>query len=230
MHGNAVVRERMIKMTYEFRNLPNFNRVLRQLGVENTGKLLNTIERIRYMIYVMSYFENECVEIDEVNYTIDKKYLDQILQKFVVGESFVNIVVGVQTAIQQDLQEMFGAKLALFCKNAQYNCDSVDKAFNDVIDNRTVEWDVFCSYFYDDIENPTVVEELLDKLFENNSMEVKYKFEMYDLGDYTVGFVSESDLTDFVINFVNTGSSYVDTGTAYEKDTAGNWREMWTVS
>lgn len=221
---------------YNYENMPSVEKILNYGGFAKMSSILATIENMRYMIYVASYFKNNCVPITDANSILDARYAglyDSQLRDRLIAKSanntdvddFVANIQHIASVIESDCKRLFDRKKDQFVEN---NPDDADFAKNDnemykLFTERTIEWNRLAHrVFYNEIENPIVIDKLLSCLFDPISDCAKYMISAYDFGNYEILFNDEASMNEFV-------QQCVEVATAFERNDNNAWIELWSV-
>lgn len=215
---------------YEYSHMPEFDKLITKYGIEETKSLLGTIEHMRYMTYVISYLANNCCEITEPSSNYENTYntLSKTFMKSATDASSVNLKKAVKKlhkVILHDTHSLFIKMYNRFC-DVQTDYKDIDKneAFTEIVTTRWFEWSIIGGRkFYNEIENPTFIHFLLEKIFTHTpDTVVNNSVYVYDWGDFDVSFKDEESMEHFIENFV-------ETGVAFERDKeTGVWSEMYS--
>lgn len=220
---------------YNYENMPPVEKILNCGGFAKMSSILETIENIRYMIYVASYFKNNCVPITDTNDRLDARYAclyDTQLKDRLIAKSanntdvddFVAHIQHIASVVESDCRKLFDKKKDLFVKN---NPDDTDFAKNNdemykLFTERTIGWEqLMHRVFYNEIENPIIVDMLLSCLFDPISGSTDYMISVYDFGDYEILFNDEASMNEFVQQCIETAVVFKYNGCC--------WTELWSV-
>lgn len=217
---------------HEYNHLPEFSKLIAKYGIKETKSLLGKIEHMRYMTYVISYLANNCCEIAEPNSKYEHTYVDlsKTFAKSANNDSasdidFKKVIEKLHSVILHDTRALFIKTYNTFCDiQTDYKDIDKNKAFTEIVINRWFEWSIIGGRkFYNEIENPTFIHFILEKLFTSApDIVVNNSVYVYDWGDFEVSFTDEGSMKDFIDNFV-------ETGTAFERDSETNtWSEMYS--
>lgn len=222
----------MIKIegkSYDFGNLP----VLEEMygRYESTDKIkfmLRRLEEIRYVMYAMSYCHNGCDAVHEIDYQLNRQYAQfPALGKAGLASELFGFVDEIHDRVERECGEIFEARakeLAEALERDDLEDMSGEELFKDLIANRELSWDFISNMFYNEVENPSVVNWVLEKIFGGSSRAGKTarRVSLYDFSDYSVEVLGEEEATLIVGLF--------DTGTVFNRDGDGGWTAAYDFS
>lgn len=208
------------EQTLNYENMPNFEDIYNNVigSVEGMATLMRTVEDIRYMMFAISYIMNDCTEIYEVDSILDKTYAKHLPESDMTNTRFVefiNILHALayhkcRDAIQKNINKL----------KPIFETSDVEEIYNKLITER--DWDKISNKFYNELENPAIVDKILDYIFDTkNSTKTTHAITMYDFHGRQIEFLGEKEMELFC--------EIIDTGTAYERDTDGSWIESYDI-
>lgn len=208
------------KLENEYESMPAFRALAKSKSVAFIGRCLSKIEDIRYMMYTASFLLNGCYGISEVNWTLDRKQHENF--RVIAGSvshlpeerRIPRIISKVHAEIKKELAKLLNERKGTLSERYGINADVGVR----------IDWDIIAdSRYYNEIDNPSVVRDILDMLFPDTLKTAKYMICIYDFGDYEISFGTREETDEFA-------KSFVDCGAVYERDeTDGNWTELYGI-
>lgn len=207
--------KRIIHNAGLYRNFPNFKYVLDTYGQQGTVKMMQNIEDLRFLIFIISYnlngYKNIC-ESDEI-------YCSGLIHKYasLMAEwEFDGI-----TNMYEIVNELRGIVLNTLSKQQiQINGKNLSFDFNSeniIADIRSnISWDMISNMFFAELKNPGIINSILYKLFGKEPDEPCFCIAAYDFNNRWIEFDSKEQRDLFIER------GYLNTGIAYSPDTETN--------
>ncbi len=209
-----------------FEYLPGFHSVLSKYGIDSTRTMIRRLERVKYFMYFISYCQNNCEEVYNLDYTYDhdtyKNFLDRLdIFKDSSGETdYYLLTEYVYLTVKSEALAAYLNNYKMLKEQFIYlETNPSIEAFSMIANNSSadLEWSDICpGKFYDEVNTPSIVQFILDALFKNESEDAfslgKAYISVFDFGSYRIEFPDEMQRDIFV------GEAFVDSGAALHID------------
>lgn len=174
------------------------NSLFTNLGTEETRNLLQRIADISEDIYKFAWYKGKCTEQTKVSPLIYTMFADLETPRTVKG------IVAKIEYLEKTLKEFI---------TIQHRKACAENYFPEGFDFEDLCWDIYgVSFRYiNEVEIPTVVENILDNIFSNN-VECKgdfYEIRVYDFCNYVIECQTLSEAEDIITNYLDCGSLHL---------------------
>lgn len=189
--------------------MPNFAKIYAASDNDTMTEIISMIESIRYKAYQLSFMRNNFEEIYELSYEVDRE-LCGIMNKHRLRNGNVVDFIRMISVLDDYLDSALIRKLA--GKSVIFSERFPEFTIKDFLD-RQLSWEqMFHRKYYNEVDNPSVVDTLLDWLFDKNN-EISDRnnyFEVVcdDFNNRHVYFPSLKLAEDF--------TAFIDSGCVYE--------------
>lgn len=199
----------------EFKYLPGFYAVLSEYDKNGACEMMQKLERVKYLMYLMSYLKNDCEKIYRLDCTYDASVYNRMrgcVDLFRDDSGDFDYYIAVNYLYKLVYRDTYTGFVS-YC-NKSCSSTSAEETFQTIVDgdNANFEWDNIChAKCYNEVDNPAIVQHILDGLFKKSCtspMNMKAYISAYDFGNYQIGFPNELQRDVFI------AETFIDSGVA----------------